>query len=372
MTKRTQYRVVLFVLASLVWPVVPTGSQVGAVGAVGAVVGAYAVENCYGDAPQGFIPYNTPYFGTVAFEKLWARADQLVACGQVDRNWYWGPAQVSGPIYEKLAGGMRLVQYFEKSRMEINNLNADRTNPASVSNGLLTRELVSNSIQTGENSFEPGPGPANIVIAGDENSTNPTYVSFASVTSTNLSDKSKVDKTGQDVTSTLNRAGVEGNDPTKAGTVFLGRTKYVYYEPLTKHNVAKVFWDFLHTKGPVMTDTVVSAQPEYITTNWYDASGLPLSDAYWVKATIAGQPQDVLVQAFERRVLTYVPLETKAQFRVAMGNIGIHYVKWRYPNGLPGQARVYKTEGTGGRICRVGDADQCIDTKVDRYPRVAY
>jgi hypothetical protein len=62
---------------------------------------------------------------------------------------------------------------------------------------------------------------------------------------------------------------------------------------------------------------------------WFYASGLPISDAYWVRATIAGKPVDVLLQAYERRVLTYVPTNPDG-FKVEMGNIGQHYYDWRY------------------------------------------
>jgi hypothetical protein len=40
----------------------------------------------------------------------------------------------------------------------------------------------------------------------------------------------------------------------------------------------------------------------------------------------------VLIQAFERRVLTYTPDNTP-EFRVEMGNIGLHYKTWRHPDG---------------------------------------
>src|SRR5207248_2825743 len=46
---------------------------------------------------------------------------------------------------------------------------------------------------------------------------------------------------------------------------------------------------------------------------------------------IAGVYQDVLIQAFERRVLTYNPANSPA-FQVEMGNIGLHYYDWRYNN----------------------------------------
>jgi hypothetical protein len=62
----------------------------------------------------------------------------------VSRSYYWGPHQISAPIYEQFDGGTRLVQYFDKSRMELNNpCTGNRLDPFFVTNGLLTVELVS-------------------------------------------------------------------------------------------------------------------------------------------------------------------------------------------------------------------------------------
>ena len=62
-------------------------------------------------------------------------------------------------------------------------------------------------------------------------------------------------------------------------------------------------------------------------------TGLPTSKAYWARAAIGGVVRDVLVQVFERRVLTYVPTNGPA-FRVEMANIGLHYRAWRYGTSL--------------------------------------
>jgi hypothetical protein len=56
--------------------------------------------------------------------------------------------------------------------------------------------------------------------------------------------------------------------------------------------------------------------------------GLPLSEAYWTRSVVAGVEQDVLVQVFERRVLTFTPSNPEA-FQVEMGNVGQHYREWR-------------------------------------------
>ena len=73
---------------------------------------------------------------------------------------------------------------------------------------------------------------------------------------------------------------------------------------------------------------------------WFYASGLPISDAYWTRVKIAGAYQDVMIQAYERRVLTYVPTNVPG-FQVEMGNIGLHYYDWRYKDA--GQPSVTAT-----------------------------
>jgi len=44
---------------------------------------------------------------------------------------------------------------------------------------------------------------------------------------------------------------------------------------------------------------------------------------------VAGTPQRILIQAFERRVLTYNPANP-APFQVEFGNVGQQYYRWRY------------------------------------------
>src|SRR5205814_7466410 len=105
---------------------------------------------------------------------------------------------------------------------------------------------------------------------------------------------------------------------------------FVHYETQTHHNIPKVFWDFLNSSGPVR-----NAQGQVVTEQliqpWFFASGLPISEPYWAKAKINGQVKDVMIQAYERRALTYVPTNQKG-FQVEMANIGQHYFDWRYRN----------------------------------------
>ena len=59
------------------------------------------------------------------------------------------------------------------------------------------------------------------------------------------------------------------------------------------------------------------------------AVGLPITEPFWTKANVGGKARDVLMQAFERRLLTYTPANPDS-FRVEMGNVGAAYARWRY------------------------------------------
>src|SRR3954453_11182873 len=92
------------------------------------------------------IPSN---FADDAFKGVWTRTDALVDNGTVKRSYYWGPTP-GFTAYEDYAegpNGKHLVQYFDKSRMEVNNPNGDKSNPFYVTNGLLTEELISGQMQ---------------------------------------------------------------------------------------------------------------------------------------------------------------------------------------------------------------------------------
>ena len=69
-----------------------------------------------------------PPFADAAFQSVWARTDKPVADGAVKRGYYWGPqpGAAKQEAYQQGTGGARLVQYFDKSRMEINDPNRDK------------------------------------------------------------------------------------------------------------------------------------------------------------------------------------------------------------------------------------------------------
>lgn len=273
-------------------------------------------------------------FADPAFRSTWTRTDALVNTGQVKWSYYWGPNPGENtPVrslheeYDEGPNGMRLVQYFDKSRMEVNNPNGDKSSPFYVTNGLLAVEMISGQIQVGNKRFIPH-YPADINLASDVDDislTTPTYASFRSVYYMPASGN----RTGQLVTETINRLGQVG---TGTWAAKYGVT-YAYQEVVTRHNIPDVFWSFLNLSGPVIVNgKQVTAR---LSDPYFYATGYPVTEAYWATVKIAGLADTpVLVQAFERRVLTYVPSLPEG-FKVQMGNIGLHYYDWRYANTAP-------------------------------------
>ena len=124
--------------------------------------------------------------GNASFQQTWARTDQPVADGHAKRTWMWGPQANGGVLSEPYAeapSGQRQVQYYDKSRMEVNPDPAVADDsPWHVTNGLLVTEMVSGQVQTGERTFEPRE-PAAVNVAGDANDpTGPTYATIAGLT----------------------------------------------------------------------------------------------------------------------------------------------------------------------------------------------
>ena len=116
-----------------------------------------------------------------AFQHIWERTDQPVEQLQVSRTWVRGPQSGSSAFNDPFAGapgGQRTVQYFDKSRMEINNPNRDQHSLWYVTNGLLAKELVTDQLQAGPESFEAH-HPAPVNVSGDPPP--PTYASFTSL-----------------------------------------------------------------------------------------------------------------------------------------------------------------------------------------------
>lgn len=297
--------------------------------AAGLMLGALALQA----APAAAAPFDgtRSRFVEPSFNRVWARTDAEQVRG--GRSWYWGPSPWFdyAEFYRQGVNGLRTVQYFDKARMEINNP-GDRSGPnQGVTNGLLVKELVSGRMQLGNDPFDYDQRPpADVPVAGNPRNANPggpAYASFAGVATIENGYRDP-QRLGQRIDVTIDRGGNLGVRPELA----LPETEIVQYNSVTGHNVPRVFWDFMNLQGRVLEGERVTSGP---VVDWLFAMGLPITDAYWTRSRIGDQDRDVLVQLFERRVLTYVP-SNPAGYQVEMGNVGQHYFQWRYPHlGTP-------------------------------------
>lgn len=251
-----------------------------------------------------------------AVQSVWWSADGPVQTLADSRTWLWGPDTFAAPMeaYAESPGGERQVYYFDKSRMEITNPNGDRSSPWFITNGLLVRDMIQGAIQVGDNAFQPSQ-PANVPLAGDDaqNPDAPIYASLHALTSLG-NGFSQPDRSGQPVAATLQKDGTVGQNASLGST-----TPYAYFDKTTGVNVAGIFWDWMTTQS----------------WQWIYVLGHPISDPYWVQTNVKGVRQWVLVQAFERRVLTYTPANDPS-WRIEMGNVGRSYYEWRYGSPPPG------------------------------------
>ena len=265
-------------------------------------------------------------FADPAFETVWYRSDQVVASKLVDRSWLWGPRgrMARAESYVQIEGGLRQVQYFDKARMEVSDPAGNRSSRWFVTTGLLVAEMVTGRVQIGNNEFVDHL-PARIPVAGDENdSFSPSYASFRPVVTTKAEDRS-----GQKVLEVINSDGIV----TQLNQEVAPGTQLAYYAAETGHNIPQVFWNYMHMQGLVQegnrtrSDTII---------DWVFTLGYPISEPYWMTIRVGGVQRNVLVQLFQRRVLTYNPANPP-NWQVEMGNVGRHYYQWRYGVELPGE-----------------------------------
>ncbi len=215
---------------------------------------------------------------------------------------FWGPlgnARVGQQEpYKEAQGGTRLVQYFDKGRMELTN--------GSVTYGLVASEMIKGQIQTGDGTFLAQPSPA-ISLAGDSDNTGPTYAMMSANRSPLMAETASTE--GNQPTLSLSASGTVG---TYSGRFFSDPYAVISHpDLLTHHNVPKAFCDFRAVVG-------------------LSSIGYAITEPFWSSVKIGGQQKEVLIQVYERRVLTYTPTNADP-YKVEFGNIGQHYYQWRYP-----------------------------------------
>ena len=254
-----------------------------------------------------------PEAGT--FSDTWRRTDLPVRHGEVDRTWIWGPEAntfVQWEPYAEARDGLRLVQYFDKARMEDNSYRGGL--PWEVTTGLLVVEMMTGEVQIGDHEFEPARSPASINVAGDQGKyeSSPTYASLS-----DLREWTDI-RRGEVVSERVNRAGEVSIDPSLAER---GVTM-VHFDGTTGHNVAAPFWEFMNSTGAVDINGALTDGPLF--PNPFFAVGRPITEPYWATVPVAGTVKDVLLQCFERRCLTYTA-DNPEGWQVEAGNVGQHY-----------------------------------------------
>jgi hypothetical protein len=238
---------------------------------------------------------------TKVFQAQW-QTEEAIA-----RN-LWGPSDGAPKQepYDDAPGDYRLVQYYDKGRMELTDPKTGK-----VTNGLLATELITGKIQIGNDAYETRT-PAAIPVAGDADNPGPTYAALGGKAAKVLAPVTanlgkgialSVSATG-DVSETI---AADNRDPRVAAKADL---TLAVYDSATKHNVPATFAAYRDKVGTPVT-------------------GYAKSEPFLTTVKIGGVPRQVVVQVFERRVLTY-NVANADPYKIEMGNIGQHYERWRY------------------------------------------
>lgn len=120
-----------------------------------------------------------------------------------------------------------MVQYFDKSCMEITNPTGDPSSTWYVTNGLLVNELMTGKLQLGDSTFEQHQ-PAQVNVAGDaDDASGPTYATFSTL------QKTAPLAEGSVITQRVDRAGTVNFDPSFAGQ----NVTAARFVPETNHTV---------------------------------------------------------------------------------------------------------------------------------------
>ena len=219
--------------------------------------------------------------------------------------------------------------------MEINDPGADKSDPFYVTNGRLAIELVSGQIQTGLTTFD-NHGSAQIDLASDvDDPSAPTYGSFNGVVNLPGTVKPATRPTKRAPSSAPPLTGRASPNPGPRITPTMASSSPIMRRPPATTS-PDIFWTYLNQQTSIVQDGQTVQGPLFYP--WFAVTGYPISEPYWSYVKVAGTYTDVLIQVYERRVLTFIP-HLPSPFKVQMGNIGQHYYDWRYGksgSGTPG------------------------------------
>jgi hypothetical protein len=251
-----------------------------------------------------------------AVEALWLASDGPVAAKHVSRAWLWGPVALASGVEHTADSprGLRSMVYYDKARLDILDPDRDPADTWYVSGALLVAQLLSGRIPFADEVVVERP-LSDIAVAGDLDQPSPlTYATFGAVASIageplrgGEPGAAPEPRVGMPVQALLAADGsVSPEAMTESAVLVAG------YDEHTGHNVATPFAEW------------AASQP-------YDPlwlAGRPLTEPYWLDTQVDGAAKRVLVQAFERRILTYAPDQPRG-WRVESTNVGDHYRLWR-------------------------------------------
>lgn len=242
----------------------------------------------------------SPPFALPAFQRVFS-TDSSAASRAVD---LWGSDPLAWRVepYHGAPDDRRIVQYFERGRMEL------RSGSSRVVHGSLAAELVSGEIDLGDGMTVSDQPPEISIDSGELDDRVPTYLTLS-----RLAEQPAEDRSGERVDDWLDRAGVHQRGTTPA------IIRYAEYVPATGHNLPDVTVDLFQ-------------RTEFGDDRRAEAFGDPISEPYWTFYRRDGELAPSLVQVFERRILVYTP-GLAAEHRFTVASTGRHYYAWRYGHG---------------------------------------
>ena len=256
-----------------------------------------------------------------AIQAVWQTGDGDAVAAV--RPWLWGekPLAIAVEYQQDSPTGLRSMVYYDKGRLDIPDPSKDPANPWYVAPASLVREMLTGEIPFGPK-VEVERGRATIPVVGD--AAQPQALTYATLSSLASLGPAPEPRSGLGLVehdTKSPRAATPGALVTALvspqGVVTLGAVadstvKVGGFDAVTAHNIAEPFAAWV--AGQPFPDLYLL--------------GHPLTEPYWVDTTIGGQPERVLIQAFERRVLVYRPTQPEGA-RVESTDVGLHYRLWR-------------------------------------------
>lgn len=239
----------------------------------------------------------TPPFASPAFQRTWV-SEADASTGVID---LWGNEPLSWRVepYIGAPNNRRVVQYFERGRMEV------ESGSSEISYGSLVAEMVSGQIDLGHDMQIERQAPDIPIDSGDADDRIPTYLTLS-----RFLHQPADDQTGERIRDWISSAGRFERDSTPQVL------QYGRYIDQTGHNLPDVTVELFR-------------RPEFQGNAWIESFGYPITEPFWADYRRMDDVLPSLVQVFERRILVYTPgFEPARAFTVA--NSGRHYSWWRY------------------------------------------